>query len=156
MPVLAALARPYDVPLLPAVYTLFHLPGPVSKVAGQTISVFKVPCPPGPPAAVWPCAFPSGRLYDSIGLNDCQRFKRYFFGLTVHSAFCTNSPALFCAFCTPCPHGQTPPALINQSRPALSRVSVAVARFLGCGGILYYLTVECRGGRFMRLYEGMA
>lgn len=42
-----------------------------------------------------------------------------FLGLSHCFTFCTNSPALFCAICTPCPLGQTPPALIIHARVAL-------------------------------------
>ena len=45
---------------------------------------------------------------------------------------------MFCAFCTPCPRCQTPPAVIMLACFALSRVSVAVSRFLCSGGICAY------------------
>ena len=134
----------------------------------ELYSFFKVPRPPGPPAAAWPCAFPLGRLYDSIGLTDCQRFKRYFFGLTVLSMFCTNSPALFCTFCTPCPRCQTPPARDHSERRRVARFRPSayiparpfspardhscrhcpVARFRGRGAfsrLWWYLVLSDRG-----------
>lgn len=109
----------------------------------------------GPPAGLLPCwVFPFRWSYDTIGCFPCQRLFHSFWVFPSLSALCTNSPALFCATCTPCLPCQTPPALINQRHAlyrimppviihavfALSRVSEAVARFFGSGGILYYLT----------------
>ena len=106
---------PVDVPSLPTVYYLDHLPGPVSKVSGQTILLFKVLLLRFYRRCFCHRYFRLLWLHYTSVFPTCQAVFPLFSVFPLYSMFCTNSPALFCAFCTPCPLGQIAPAVIMQA-----------------------------------------